>query len=75
MTQYNDNIIFPFPGTFGSVSMVEDSSGEPPPESPEFEDVALALESADKEERERFPPSHEFLTTFLIRPTGKKVLI
>ena len=34
--------------------MVEDSSGEPPPESPEFEDVALALESAaDKEERER----------------------
>ena len=40
---------FPLAGTFGSVSMVEDSSGEPPPESPEFEDVALALESADKE--------------------------
>ena len=46
--------------------MVEDSSGEPPPESPELEDVALALEEADKE---------RVLDNFLIRPTGKKVLI
>ena len=43
--------------------MVEDSSGEPPPESPELEDVALALEEADKE---------RVLDNFLIRPTGKK---
>ena len=48
------NVAFTFAGTFGSVSMVEDSSGEPPPETPELEDVALALEAAaDKEERER----------------------
>ena len=31
--------------------MVEDSSGEPPPESPELEDVALALEEAADKER------------------------